>query len=78
MHLEDVTTYYDFGRGKVPAHRHKNVSCLGGWVANTAFVQDTAYIGPNAEVFDHAQIYDKCIVNCDLVHFSSLKYTIKP
>lgn len=32
---------FDFGEGPVPAHRHANG---GGWVANTAEVEDTAVV----------------------------------
>jgi len=49
---------FDFGdgKGKVPAHKHKNG---GGWVADTAAVSDTAYVGPYATVFGSAIIADK-------------------
>jgi len=33
-------------------HQHNG----GGWVANTATVEDTAYIGPNAQVYGEAQV----------------------
>lgn len=51
-------TTYDFGdgNGSVPAHQHRNG---GGWVANTAYVDDTAYIGINARVFGYASIRNK-------------------
>ena len=35
-------------------HQHKNG---GGWVANTAKVEETAYIGPDALVFGDAKVY---------------------
>ena len=35
-------------------HQHENG---GGWVANTAKVEETAYIGPNALVYGYAQVY---------------------
>ena len=50
---------YDFGdgRGPVAAHRHKNPDgSVGGWVADTAMVDDAAYIGPSAEVFGEAYV----------------------
>lgn len=52
-----MTDTHDFndGNGPVPAHRHVNG---GGWVANTASVDDTAYIGRDAHVFGHAIVRD--------------------
>ena len=35
-------------------HQHKNG---GGWVANTATVEDSVYIGPDAQVYGNAQVY---------------------
>ena len=48
-----MSTTFDFGSGPVPAHRHPNG---GGWVADTARVDDSAYIGPAAQVFGNAQV----------------------
>lgn len=54
---EPAKTMFDFGRGPVPAHRHKNpCGRLGGWVADTATVAPTAYVGPDALVYDDAQV----------------------
>ena len=39
----------------VEGHVHNNG---GGFVANTAEVEDTVYIGPDAAVCDHAEVYD--------------------
>jgi carbonic anhydrase/acetyltransferase-like protein (isoleucine patch superfamily) len=48
---------FDFGAGKVPAHRHKNPDgTVGGWVADTAEVGGDIYIGSNARVKDNAKI----------------------
>ena len=47
-------TYFDFGYGMVAAHRHPNG---GGWVADTASVEDGVYVGPNALVYEHAKIH---------------------
>ena len=47
----DVATF-DFRCGPVPAHRHVNG---GGWVADSASVDDGAYIGPDARVSGDAQ-----------------------
>lgn len=55
------TTLHNFGNGGglVPAHRHRNPDgTLGGWVADSAMVQNTVYIGPSAQVFDHAVVTD--------------------
>lgn len=46
---------HDFGYGEVPAHKHKNG---GGWVTDSAMVDDTAYIGENAVVFGKAWVCD--------------------
>jgi carbonic anhydrase/acetyltransferase-like protein (isoleucine patch superfamily) len=45
--------YYDFGFGPVPAHPHPKG---GGWVANTAKVDDTCYVGPYAQVYGKAYV----------------------
>ena len=48
--------YFDFddGNGPVPAHKHPNG---GGWVADTATVDETAYVGAEAQVFCDAKVY---------------------
>ncbi len=43
-------------------HKHKNG---GGWVANTATVEETAYIGPDAWVFGDARIYSYARITGD-------------
>jgi hypothetical protein len=47
---------FDFqdGNGPVPAHQHSDG---GGWVADTAYVDDSVYVGPDALVFDSARVY---------------------
>lgn len=51
----------DFGDGvKVPAHQHPKG---GGWVAETAHVDDNCYIGPYATVFNEARITGNAIIN---------------
>lgn len=50
---------HDFGdsKGSVRAHRHMNpLGDLGGWVANTAFVDPTAYVAKHATVTDRAHV----------------------
>lgn len=55
-----MPTKHDFGKGPVPAHRHKNPDgSVGGWVANTAFVAPTATVEATACVFDSAQVLDR-------------------
>ena len=46
---------FDFGRGSVPAHQHENG---GGWVADTAHVDETAFVGPDARVYGNARVYN--------------------
>jgi carbonic anhydrase/acetyltransferase-like protein (isoleucine patch superfamily)/predicted RNA-binding Zn-ribbon protein involved in translation (DUF1610 family) len=50
---------FDFqdGKGPVPAHQHSDG---GGWVANTAEVEDTVYVGPAATVFGSAKVRNNC------------------
>ena len=54
-----MTTTFDFGYGPVPAHQHTNG---GGWVADSATVDNTAYVGANARVFGQAQVYGQAQV----------------
>lgn len=52
---------HDFGKGyQEPAHQHSNG---GGWVAETAFVEDSCFVGPYAEVFDNAKVYGNVKIN---------------
>ena len=50
-----MTTTFDFqdGNGPVPAHQHPNG---GGWVADTATVEETAFVGANAQVYGSALV----------------------
>lgn len=50
-------TLWDFadGNGPVPAHRHLNG---GGWVADTARVDETVLVGPDAKVYGCAAVKD--------------------
>ena len=43
-------------------HQHKNG---GGWVANTAKIEETAYIGPNAQVYGDARVSGNALVYDD-------------
>ena len=54
-------TTFDFGdgNGPVPAHKHPNG---GGWVADTATVDETAYVGAEAQVFCDAKVYGNAVV----------------
>lgn len=52
---------YDFGKGYLePAHQHPNG---GGWVAETAFVEDTCFVGPFATVYDNVHILGNVKIN---------------
>ena len=59
-----MTTIYDFqdGNGPVPAHRHPKG---GGWVADTATVEETAYVGPDARVYGSALVEGGVSLLCD-------------
>lgn len=51
----------DFGDGqKVPAHQHPKG---GGWVAETAHVDDDCFVGPFAAVFGNARVTENSIIN---------------
>jgi len=54
-------TTFDFGQGPVPANKHKNG---GGWVAETANVDETVYVGPDAYVYGYARVHDSVKI-CD-------------
>jgi len=66
--------FFDFGNGAglVPAHRHNNG---GGWVADTASVDDTAYIGNKARVFGYAHVRDYAVVtgNAEVSGYAIIK-----
>lgn len=53
-------TTHDFGNGPVPAHRHPNG---GGWVADTAHVDESAYVGRRAWVYGKAWVYGEAQVS---------------
>ena len=56
------TFNFGYSRGQlIPAHQHVNG---GGWVADTAKVDDTAYVGPNAIVYQNARVHDYARI-CD-------------
>lgn len=43
----------------VPAYRHTNPDgSLGGWVAETALVEETCHLDPKTEVFEYASVKD--------------------
>jgi carbonic anhydrase/acetyltransferase-like protein (isoleucine patch superfamily) len=52
---------FDFGDGLglVKAHQHPNG---GGWVANTARVEETVFVGPEARVYGNAEVYGEARV----------------
>lgn len=48
---------FEYQDGEVPAYRHRNPDgSEGGWVAETALVEDSVYVSPNAEVFEYASV----------------------
>ena len=58
--VETVEIDFKDGAGPVPAHQHIKG---GGWVADTAHVDEECYIGPFALVYGEARVTDKAIVN---------------
>ena len=57
MAVLSIQRDFDFedGRGPVPAHQHPNG---GGWVADSATVEDTVFVGRNALIYGDARLYD--------------------
>jgi len=53
---------YDFGDGPVPAHKHKNG---GGWVADTASVDESVWVYGSAQVYGSAWVRDNAQVSGD-------------
>ena len=53
---------YIFGDSSdIDAHQHKNG---GGWVADTAHVDETVFVGPDAQVFGNARVLGNAKI-CD-------------
>ena len=48
-----ITFDFNDGNGPVPAHKHPNG---GGWVADTARVDETAFVGRDAMVYGDAMV----------------------
>jgi hypothetical protein len=66
-------TTFDFGdgNGPVPAHKHPNG---GGWVADTATVDETAYVGgAEARVYGNAQVSGNAKVSGNAWVFGNAK-----
>ncbi len=65
---------FDFkdGQGPVPAHKHLNG---GGWVADTATVDETAYVGQYATVHGYASVRDWACVDdqADISGYCTIK-----
>lgn len=58
--------WFDFfdGNGPVLAHRHKNTDgSLGGWVADTAFVEKSVHVGPDVMVSGQAKVLDNAVLS---------------
>ena len=52
------------GSGPVLAHRHKNPDgSLGGWVADTAFVEVGVHVGPDVMVYGQAKVWDNAVLS---------------
>ena len=51
--VDETTFNFKDGNGPVPAHKHING---GGWVADSAIVDDTVYVGPDARVSGNAEV----------------------
>ncbi len=62
MQSKAKTTIHDFedGNGPIPAHQHPNG---GGWVSDTARVEDICFVGKEARVSGKAQISGKVCVS---------------
>lgn len=59
MNIEELERHKEKEPSEI--HRHPNG---GGWVENTAKVDETAFVGKNAGVFDHAQVLENARI-CD-------------
>lgn len=57
---EIVDIDFQDGAGPVPAHQHIRG---GGWVAETAHVDDECYVGPFATVFGNARVTGNAFIN---------------
>jgi len=54
---------HDFGDGLVAARQHRNPDgSLGGWVADTAHVDDTVFVGAAATVSGNARVFGVVII----------------
>lgn len=54
---------FDFGMGPTPARRHVNPDgTLGGWVAETAHVEESCTVAPNALVFGNARVFSNSLI----------------
>lgn len=72
----ELSEAHDFGKGEVAAHKHPRG---GGWVAETAKVDDTCYVGPYASVFGNAvvagnvridgysKVYDNAVISDNVI-----------
>ena len=50
-------------QGRVPAHRHLNPDGqMGGWVANTAYVDLLSFVHETALVYDNAQVLGRSVI----------------
>lgn len=66
---------YDFGDGKgpVPAHQHLG----GGWVADTAVVDEASRVGPGARVYGNASVYNTRVLDTARVYGEAAIYNAR-
>lgn len=72
--IQKNESVFDFndGSGLVLAHRHLNG---GGWVADTAFVEETVYVGQYAKIHGYAKITDDVYIDehADVAGYCTVK-----
>jgi hypothetical protein len=69
-----VLAAFDFhdGNGPVSAQKHPNG---GGWVAQTAIVENMVYVGPDAKVYGNARVYGNSRISGTAEVFGDTKIT---
>jgi hypothetical protein len=69
-----VMAAFDFhdGNGPVSAQKHPNG---GGWVAQTAIVENMVYVGPDAKVYGNARVYGNSRISGTAEVFGDTKIT---
>jgi len=55
---------FTIAQGRVPAHRHLNPDGqMGGWVADTAYVDLLSFVHETALVYDNAQVLGRSVIH---------------